>query len=55
MDATDGLDRDPLCDNCPKALRPADAYTKRRDWRLFCCKDERPMVYFSRPQDPDTW
>jgi hypothetical protein len=52
---TDTLDHDPLCDNCPRALRRAEDYTARSDWRLTCCKDAEPRVYFSVLQDPDRW
>jgi hypothetical protein len=51
----DTVDRDPLCDNCPRALRRAEDYMRRSDWRLSCCKDTEPSVYFSVPQDPSRW
>jgi hypothetical protein len=40
------------CANCPVLpFDPAEGRTPA----LFCCRDEKPRVYWSEPCDPNTW
>lgn len=54
------VDKDPLCAGCPRMLRPDSFYEnatldQRKELKLFCCRDEKPVLYFTQVSDPNSW